>query len=266
MSSHLTYSERARYCISTTGQRLLLLLDNKKTNLALSADVTKADELLVLADTLGPEICIFKTHIDIIQDFTPALTSELHKLARKHQFLLFEDRKFADIGNTVKHQYEDGIYRIAEWADIINAHSLPGPSVVKGLAESGRKYNRGLLLINELSSAKNLIDEKYQQQTLAMAEPYADFVIGFITQHAVSSDPHWINMTPGIKFHEKGDTLDQQYISPEQAILEKNTDIIIVGRGIYGADQPLSAAKEYREAGWSAYKQRTSHKKLASTV
>lgn len=258
MASSLSYSERAAHCSVEIGKRLLLLLDHKKTNLALSADVTSAEELIHLANELGPFICILKTHIDILEDYTDAALLELRKLAVQHQFLIFEDRKFADIGHTVKLQYQNGIYHIAEWADIINAHSLPGPGVVKGLREAGYPKGRGLLLIAEMSSAGQLMDAPYQQYTLELAKKFSDFVIGFITQHALSPDPHWIYLSPGINLSTSVDVLDQQYVTPEKAILERGSDIIIVGRGIVAAKDPKALAKDYRAAGWEAYLQRCS--------
>jgi uridine monophosphate synthetase len=255
ISSH-SYAERAHYCLSPLAKNLFQLMDDKQTNLCLSADVTSAQKLLDLAELLGPEICMLKTHIDIIEDFTSDLTHQLRKLALKHRFFLFEDRKFADIGNTVKHQYEGGIYHIADWADVVNAHTLPGPGIIQGLAEVGRKKNRGLILLAEMSSSGHLMDADYMQKTLGMAEQFADFVIGFITQHAVSKDPHWINITPGVKLESGTDKLGQQYVTPEKAIIEHGSDIIIAGRGIIAAQDPLATAREYREAGWASYLKR----------
>jgi len=69
--------------------------------LAFSADVSNKEQLLELLDKIGSEICIVKTHCDIIEDFDHKFVQNLQDLAEKHNFLLFEDRKFADIGSVV---------------------------------------------------------------------------------------------------------------------------------------------------------------------
>ena len=106
-AAEMSYGARAQLPHThPVAARLLKVMEEKKSNLCVSADVMKCEELLLLADSLGPFICLLKTHVDILQDFTPAFCQSLTDLATKHNFLIFEDRKFADIGNTVKHQYE----------------------------------------------------------------------------------------------------------------------------------------------------------------
>jgi uridine monophosphate synthetase len=246
----LSYSERAKYCQNPCSKKLFNLLADKQTNLALSADVTTCAALLELADKLGPEICVLKTHVDILEDFTLSFTKQLRARADQHQFFIFEDRKFADIGNTVKQQFAGGIYHIADWADIINAHALPGPGIIAGLAEIGLKKQCGLLLLAEMSSENNLIDNNYQMNTVNMAAQFPEFVVGFISQKKLSHDSHWLYFTPGVQFNATKDALGQRYITPEQAILENGSDIIIVGRGILHAQNPLAEARKYRQAAW----------------
>ena len=251
-----TYLERAKVCSNPTAQKLFKLMEKKQTNLSIAADVISKKELIKIADELGPEICVLKTHIDIIEDFDDDLIIQLQRLSEKHNFLLFEDRKFADIGNTVKHQYENGIYHIADWADITNAHTVPGPGIIEGLKEVGLQKGRGLLLLAEMSPKGNLATGNYTEASLKMAEKNKDFVIGFITMKKLLDDPCFINMTPGVKLIQGGDTLGQQYNTPERVIKKQESDIIIVGRGIYEAENPLAEAKKYRQAGWQAYQDR----------
>jgi len=52
---------------------------------------------------------------------------------------------------------------------------------------------------------------------------------------------------------EHGDSLGQQYRTPRDVILTNRTDVIIVGRGIWAAMDPASAARQYRDAGYMAY-------------
>ncbi|XP_002735881.1 uridine 5'-monophosphate synthase-like [Saccoglossus kowalevskii] len=249
----LRYHERAEIVAHPLSKQLLKIMDSKQTNLAFSVDVTKCQQVLELVDKVGPHVCIVKTHVDIIEDFNDDFITALQKLADKHNFLIFEDRKFADIGNTVKHQYSSGVYKINQWAHITNAHSVPGDGVVQGLKDVGLPKNRGCLLIAEMSSTGNLATGEYTKATVKMAEEQADFVIGFICTSRLTDDPRFLHMTPGVQLSAGGDSLGQQYLTPNIVIGDRGSDIIIVGRGIYKADDPSNAAKLFKEAGYEAY-------------
>ncbi|XP_044150096.1 uridine 5'-monophosphate synthase-like [Bufo gargarizans] len=255
--SALSYSTRAALPgTHPMAQRLLRLMEKKQSNLCVSADLTDCAELLQLAEELGPSICMLKTHVDILSDFTPDVSSRLRALADQHDFLIFEDRKFADIGNTVKHQYEGGVFRISSWADVVNVHAVPGPGVVQGLQEVGEELGRGCLVIAEMSSKGSLATGEYTKAAVRLAEEYPTFVFGFISGGKVSERPQFLHLTPGVQMQPGGDSLGQQYQTPHE-VMNKGCDVIIVGRGILSSNKRLVAAEMYRRAGWEAYVART---------
>jgi len=115
-----------------------------------------------------------------------------------------------------------------------------------------------------MSSKDNLATDDYTKAAVKMAEEYSDFVVGFIgnggqveelKKLSDLADPKFSIMTPGVKLGGGKDTLKQQYTTPAD-VIKAGSDIIIVGRGIYGEDDPQEAAKEYRQAGWKSYQER----------
>ncbi|KAH6656215.1 Orotidine 5'-phosphate decarboxylase domain-containing protein [Truncatella angustata] len=367
-----SFSDRASKVSHPLTNYLLRLMDLKKSNLCLSADVTSARELIHLADKVGPSIVVLKTHYDLVAgwDFNPqtGTGAKLAALARKHGFLIFEDRKFGDIGSTVQMQYTAGSARIIDWAHIVNVNMVPGKAAVSALAEAaakwrsrvnyevktsvtvgtpvadafedndnsisededklapletngtqaphhrdadGRKgsivsittvtqsfepvdsprfattteegdelvyagieeppYDRGLLILAQMSSKGNFMDARYTQACVEAAREHKDFVMGFISQESLNSEPadDFIHMTPGCQLPPEGeeengvvegDGLGQQYNTPSKLVQICGTDIIIVGRGIIKAGDPPNEAERYRRKAWQAYQSRIGSK------
>lgn len=59
-----------------------------------------------------------------------------------------------------------------------------------------------------------------------------------------------------MQFSESKDGLGQQYSTPSDVVGTKLSDVIIVGRGVYKANDPKSEAIKYQEAGWKSYVER----------
>jgi len=226
-------------------KKLLEIALTKKTNLIASADVVTTDELLALAEKVGPHIAALKTHIDIITDFDFEKTIlPLRNIAEKHNFLLMEDRKFADIGSTQEMQYSYGVYKISSWADLVTSQ------VIGGYQSLDFFLNSGVVAILSMSSKGTLTSGDYfeEAQKIAAAHPN---VIGGVSQKPLSTE--LLLFTPGVSLSASGDGKGQQYNTPEHVFRNLHTDFMIVGRGIYKSDNAAVAAERYKIEGWKAY-------------
>lgn len=253
----MTFEKRIDLAKSQTTKKLLKIMIEKQSNLCVAADLIKTEDILNLIEQIGPYICLLKTHVDIIVDFNENFINSLMGLAKKHNFLIMEDRKFADIGNTVSLQYSKGPFLISSWSDLVTVHSLPGQGILQGLKSvlNGTSDSRGVVLLAEMSSQGNLITPAYTEATLKMATGVdSDFVSGIVCQNGDAIDsPGLLQMTPGVQINEQADTLGQQYNTPELVVGQNGADIGIVGRGIIKATNVEEAAKLYRDRLWAAY-------------
>jgi len=240
-------------------KKLLLKIEAKKSNLVLSLDVDNQKDFFKIIDKTAKHIVMLKTHIDILNDFDKDFIIKLKEYALIHNFMIFEDRKFADIGNTVRKQYRDGIYKIKDWANFITVHALPGEGILQGLFEGVE--NRSSFLLAKMSSKGNLMNDTYTRNVFNIGEKYSKNVSGYIC-HANSKEElrllknkipkGQLMLMPGVKLKAGEDETGQQYTTVEDA-MQGGADCIIVGRGIIEAEDIEKTAIEYKERAWKIY-------------
>lgn len=222
----LSYTERAEISDHPMAKRLLQIMDEKETNLCIAIDTGHCDELITFADQLGPHICLLKTHVDILNDFSEKLESQLIALSSLHNFLILEDRKFADIGKTVIQQYKSGIYKIEKWADLVTVYETSSNDTIEALKSSVNPDKRACIIVSEINTIDVFTDEEHKEKTFQIANNHADFVIGYTAQIRHQKGKNMICLSRGINLPPFSDSSSNNYKPLENAI-EEGADIII---------------------------------------
>ena len=249
-TASLSFNERKNLTQNTLSKKIFALMELKKTNLCFSADITDPTKLLNIINQIGQHICILKLHYDIILNFSDQLIKALQTIAKSKKFFIFEDRKFCDIGSTFINQYTN---KIRDWSDLITVNCLAGEGIIKSFSQVNHYKKNGLLLIHEMSTKDNLINNEYKKNVVKYTEKYKKDIVGLITQKNDISNNDLLYLTPGVNINISKDKIDQQYRTPDDAIIRDNCDIIIVGRGIYDSDEPEKTAEIYKFLAWNAY-------------
>ena len=203
--------------------KLKELVKKKKSTLCFSADLDDKNKLIEILSNIGDKIVICKIHYDIYEDNDYTLKEKLIELSIEKDFLLMEDRKFVDISYTVEKQYR----KFAKWIDLVTVMGNVNSEVVSNLS--------GVVLISNMSN--NNYD--YIESVKEIVNKYPQRVLGVVTQHRINLNG-LINMTPGIS-KSKLVVGDQKY----RTVKDVDTDIVIVGRGIYESDNYMESVKMY---------------------
>ena len=200
------------------------LLKCMKNKIIWAADVSSMKQLFEQLDIYGEKISVLKLHIDIFNYFTQDNLKRLIDYKERYNLLLWEDRKFADIGNIMIKQISNSIYCYLDWVDMFSIHCISGHESVSAItiAFPGLKW----ILIGQLSSSENLIDNKYTNSCKQIYKSIPN-VVGIVCQEYLG--PKYIHIVPGISKYIESDKQGQYYSTIEQ---KKFADFYVVGRSI----------------------------------
>ena len=164
MQAAEVWGNRWSNAVLPMARRYMEVATEKQSLVCLAADRRTMKGLFQLVREVGPYISALKTHVDLIDDWSREVWLEFCEVAKQHNLLIFEDRKFADIGKISQSQM-GGIYDIRSWSDIVTAHLISGPDIVEGLQSAWKGVGRegGVLLLAQMSSRGNLLSEDYSQ-------------------------------------------------------------------------------------------------------
>lgn len=235
-------------------KKFVEIVNEKCSNLVVSLDLEDPFKILKHLDLIGPHICAVKLHLDIIdftcyehcscfEEFLYEFTDNLDKIKHRHNFMVIEDRKFADIPFIVSKQF----HIFNTHVDMVTVHGIMGHALI----EAFEKHDVGLLLIHKLSLEGNFLRAPATYHIRDLATKYPN-IVGFISREKVLLSH--LTFQPGISFEEATDKRGQTYRLPNAS-----GDIFIVGRDIYESDDILAKTIEYKTKCWPLWRY---HKKI----
>ena len=254
------WGERWDNSTSEIARKYMQVAARKRSLVCLAADRNTMAGLFELIESVGPHIAALKTHVDLVDDWTAESWASFCSAANDADLLIFEDRKFADIGKVSRSQMA-GIYEPRKWADLVTAHLISGPDIIDGLQAGWSDVDRfgGVLLLAQMSSRGNLLSPDYTDQVVEKGKAHPG-VFGFIGNGSRPDELRELRYkvgkekmiwTPGVNLDVGDGEMGQRYGDPREAVLA-GSDCIIVGSGIHRAQNPAAAAKAYAESSWNA--------------
>lgn len=220
--------------------------------LIVALDVPAAEEAVRLARRLVDWVAGFKVGLELLMGPGPGVVAALDELGKP----VFCDAKLHDIPNTVEAAARQlGRYG-ARW---VTAHALGGArmleAAVSGLAEGAAGRPAGVLAITLLTSlsdqdlsavgiAGSVGKEVSRLARLAVQAGVEGVVCAAGELDTVGqAAPGLVKVTPGIRPGD-GSADDQRRVATPEEALRRGADLLVVGRPITRAPDPVAAARQ----------------------
>lgn len=222
-------------------------IDNPRQHLALALDVDTQEGAIARAQQFQEYFGVVKVGLELFVSAGPAVVSELRSLG----FEVFVDLKLHDIPTTV-HQAAKAVARLG--ARYVTMHAAGGISMLEagmaGLHEGalpGERPPIGLavtVLTSEQDTAPFL-----PRLDMARAAHVDGVVCSALELPTVATTGSLITMVPGVRLAESAAD-DQARVATPGAAIAAGASVLVIGRTVTAAEDPLHAAAQvYAEVG-----------------
>lgn len=224
------------------------------TELFVALDFDSSEKAVRVATELVSVVDGFKIGLELLLGPGPATIAAIRHLGKP----IFADAKLHDIPNTVGSAARQ-LGRLG--ARYVTAHAAGGKSMLEaagaGLEDGAAGNSAGVLAITVLTSIdeetfsmigfRGSLGEQVARMTRLGKEAGCEGVVCGVKQLGVVAQvaPHLTKVTPGIRNH--GSTDDQRQSGNAAEAAAKGADIIVVGRPITRASDPIAAAVEFSQ-------------------
>jgi len=215
-------------------------------------DKISANEAIKLTGAIAPVVWGVKVN-DLLLEEGISIIKELKAITR-----VFADPKLHDIPNTVG----NSVARIAgAGADLITVHASGGPRMIAAAVE--KKMTAKVLAVTALTSLEEAEAERvYGRKSTELVKHLGELAIEAGADGLVSSPQElslkfeskreFIRVTPGIRPKTESDDDskedDQRRTATPKEAVQSGADLVVIGRPITEASNPLEAAKRILES------------------
>lgn len=226
------------------------------TQLFVALDFESTAEAMDVARLLAPHVDGFKVGLELLLGCGPQAVTEV----RQFGLPVFADAKLADIPNTVERAARQ-LGRVG--ARYITVHAGGGEEMIaaacRGLGEAANGGLAGILAVTVLTSLDDIalatvgVSGRAAQQVALLAKlaaaAGAEGVVCAVNELSVVREaaPDLLRVTPGIRVESSLQDDQRRTATPAEAVAE-GADILVVGRPITRAQNPVETARAIADA------------------